>query len=138
MKISIVYWSLTGNTEMMANAILEGAKEVTSDVELLEVNEASLDVLKSDVILFGCPAMGAEELDDSEFEPFFTQIESKLNGKKVGLFGSYDWGDGEWMRTWEERVKAAGALLISDGLIVNNTPDEEALTKCKSFGASVE
>ena len=134
MKVSIVYWSGTGNTEAMANAVLEGAKSAGAEVELLPVAAASLDVLASDVVLFGCPAMGSEELEESEFEPFFSSIESSLAGKKVGLFGSYDWGGGEWMRLWQERVEAAGGVMIADGLICNNTPDDAALADCRALG----
>ena len=134
MKVSIVYWSGTGNTEAMANAVLEGAKSAGAEVELLPVAAASPDVLASDVVLFGCPAMGSEELEESEFEPFFSSIESSLAGKKVGLFGSYDWGGGEWMRLWQERVEAAGGVMIADGLICNNTPDDAALADCRALG----
>ena len=102
MKVSIVYWSGTGNTEAMANAVAEGAKNTGAEVELLPVS--------ADALLFGCPAMGSEELEESEFEPFFSSVEGSLSGKKVGLFGSYDWGDGEWMRTWQQRVEACRAL----------------------------
>ncbi len=134
MKVSIVYWSGTGNTEMMANAVKEGAESAGAEVELLPVAAASADVLNSDVLLFGCPAMGSEELEDSEFEPFFSSVESSLKGKKVGLFGSYDWGDGEWMRIWQERVEAAGGVMVADGLICNNTPDDDALAECRELG----
>ena len=123
MKVSIVYWSGTGNTEAMANAVAEGAKNAGAEVELLPVSAASADVVGSDTLLFGCPAMGSEELEESEFEPFFSSVEGSLSGKKVGLFGSYDWGDGEWMRTWQQRVEAAGGVMIEDGLICNNTPE---------------
>lgn len=134
MKVSIVYWSGTGNTEAMANAVAEGAKGAGAEVELLPVSVASEDVLASDALILGCPAMGAEQLEESEFEPFFSAIEGKLAGKKVGLFGSYDWGDGEWMRTWQERVVIAGGNMITDGIIANNAPDDEALAACKSLG----
>ena len=134
MKVSIVYWSGTGNTEAMANAVAEGAKGAGAEVELLHVSAASEDVLASDALILGCPAMGAEQLEESEFEPFFSAIEGKLAGKKVGLFGSYDWGDGEWMRTWQERVVIAGGNMITDGIIANNAPDDEALAACKSLG----
>lgn len=134
MKVSIVYWSGTGNTEAMANAVAEGAKGTGAEVELLPVSAASEDVLASDALILGCPAMGAEQLEESEFEPFFSAIEGKLAGKKVGLFGSYDWGDGEWMRTWQERVVIAGGNMITDGIIANNAPDDEALAACKSLG----
>ena len=134
MKVSIVYWSGTGNTEAMANALAEGAKGAGAEVELLPVSAASEDVLASDALILGCPAMGAEQLEESEFEPFFSAIEGKLAGKKVGLFGSYDWGDGEWMRTWQECVVIAGGNMITDGIIANNAPDDEALAACKSLG----
>ena len=134
MKVSIVYWSGTGNTEAMANAVAEGVKNAGAEAELLPVSAADDSVLQSDVLLFGCPAMGSEELEESEFEPFFSSIEGKLAGKKVGLFGSYDWGDGEWMRTWQERVVAAGGNMIEDGVIANNAPDDEALAACRALG----
>ena len=134
MKVSIVYWSGTGNTEAMANAVAEGAQGAGAEVDLLPVSAAGEDVLGSDVLLFGCPAMGAEELEEGEFEPFFSSIEGQLAGKKVGLFGSYDWGDGEWMRTWQERAMADGAVMIADGVTANNTPDEAALAECRALG----
>ena len=134
MKVSIVYWSGTGNTEAMAEAALEGAKNAGAEVQLLPVAAADESVLQSDILLLGCPAMGNEELEESEFEPFFSSIEGKLAGKKVGLFGSYDWGDGEWMRTWQQRVVAAGGVMIEDGLICNNAPDDDALAACKALG----
>ena len=136
MKVSIVYWSGTGNTEAMANAVKEGAEGAGAEVELLPVAAASADVLNSDAVLFGCPAMGSEELEDSEFEPFFSSVLSSLKGKKVGLFGSYDWGDGEWMSIWQERVEAAGGVMIQEGLICNNTPDDDALEACRALGAN--
>lgn len=132
--ITIVYWSGTGNTEMMANAIAEGARAAGAQAEVLPVSAADESVLQSDVLLFGCPAMGSEELEESEFEPFFAAIEAKLSGKKVGLFGSYEWADGEWMRTWQARTEADGAVLIAEGLAVYGTPDDTALQQCKEFG----
>lgn len=134
MKVSIVYWSGTGNTELMAASAVEGAKRAGADVEMLTAAEADASVLKSDALLFGCPAMGAEELEETEFEPFFSAIEGKLAGKKVGLFGSYGWGDGEWMRTWTERVKKAGGVMIADGVIANEAPDEAASAECEALG----
>lgn len=134
MKVSIVYWSGTGNTELMAASAAEGAKRAGADVEMLTAAEADASVLKSDALLFGCPAMGAGELEETEFEPFFSAIEGKLAGKKVGLFGSYGWGDGEWMRTWTERVKKAGGVMIADGVIANEAPDEAASAECEALG----
>ena len=120
-KTAIIYWSGTGNTEAMATAVLEGAKEVNPDTKFFNVSEISADdAANYDTLILGCPAMGAEVLEEGEFEPFFSELESKLSGKNVALFGSYGWGDGEWMRSWEERVTAAGAKLVSaEGLIVN-------------------
>ncbi|MBQ7990010.1 MAG: flavodoxin [Oscillospiraceae bacterium] len=130
MSIAVIYWSGTGNTEMMAKAIAEGA-----GAELFSVSDFSGDITAYDKVAFGCPAMGDEILEEDEFEPFFTSVEDKLSGKQVALFGSYDWGDGEWMRKWAERTAAAGAdVFTGEGLIVNNTPDDEALDKCRAFG----
>lgn len=134
MKVSIVYWSGTGNTEAMAGAVADGVKSAGAEASLVPVSLADSSVLDSDAIVFGCPAMGAEELEETEFEPLFSSIEGKLSGKKVGLFGSYGWGNGEWMRTWQDRVKAAGGVLISDGVIANESPDETAVSECIALG----
>ena len=135
-NMTIIYWSATGNTEMMANAIAEGAKTAGANVTVLSVDAASADdALSADLLALGCPAMGAEVLEEGEFEPFFSGLESSLSGKKLALFGSYDWGDGQWMRDWQDRVSAAGASLYNgEGLIVNNTPDDDGLSSCRSFG----
>lgn len=112
-KVAVVYWSGTGNTEMMAQKVAEGAKEAGAEVSVLTCADFSADDVDAyDAIAFGCPAMGAEELEDTEFEPMFSACESKLSGKKIALFGSYGWGDGEWMRTWEESCKNDGAELV--------------------------
>lgn len=132
--VRIVYWSGTGNTEAMANAVADGVKNGGAEVEILPVAAADESILESEVLLFGCPAMGAEELEESEFEPFFSSIESRLRGKKVGLFGSYDWGDGEWMRVWQQRAEAAGAQMLADGVIAHNEPDAEAIAACEELG----
>ena len=130
MKIAVIYWSGTGNTEMMAKAVAEGA-----GAELFSVSDFSGNIADYDRLAFGCPAMGSEVLEEDEFEPFFTGIESMLSGKKIALFGSYDWGDGEWMRTWADRCTAAGAEIVGgEGLIVNLTPSGEDLAKCKALG----
>lgn len=130
MKTAVIFWSGTGNTEAMAKAVAEGA-----GVEATPVSSFSGDLSDYEAVALGCPAMGAEELEDGEFEPFYSANESKLAGKNVALFGSYDWGDGEWMRLWADRVKAAGANIVGgEGLIANNTPDEDALAKCKALG----
>ena len=136
MKIAIVYWSGTGNTEAMANAVAEGGKNSGAEAELL--NSITADALGSyDAIAFGCPAMGAEELEDSEFEPMFAALEGSLNGQKIALFGSYGWGDGEWMRTWEERCKEDGAVLACDPVICNEAPDDDAISACRALGEAL-
>ena len=135
-KTAVVFWSGTGNTESMANAVLEGMKAAGAEAELFTSEQAdSAKLAGFDAIAFGCPAMGAEELEESEFEPFFAGVEGKLSGKTIALFGSYGWGDGEWMRSWAERAKAAGAEIIDgEGLIANETPDDEALENCRALG----
>lgn len=136
-NLTIIYWSATGNTEAMANAIADGAKSAGANVTLLNVAVASVeDALSADYLALGCPAMGAEVLEEGEFEPFFTQLESSLSQKKVALFGSYDWGDGQWMRDWQQRVLDASAILYNnEGLTVNNTPDDDAIQQCQQFGS---
>lgn len=133
MKNAVIYWSGTGNTEMMAKAIAEGA-----GAELFAVSAFNGNIADYDRIAFGCSAMGDEVLEEDEFEPFFTSIEGSLAGKTIALFGSYGWGDGEWMRNWEERVKTDGAVLLGDeGLIVNETPSDDDLAKCKELGENL-
>lgn len=133
MKTAVIYWSGTGNTEAMANAVAEGA-----GVEALSVSIFSGSIDEYDAIAFGCPAMGSEVLEESEFEPYFSAIEAKLSGKKVALFGSYGWGDGEWMRNWEERVKDDGAVLVNgEGVIANEFPSDDDLEKCKALGKAL-
>ncbi len=135
-NMTIIYWSATGNTEMMANAVAEGAKNAGANVTVLSVDAASAeDALSADLLALGCPAMGSEVLEEGEFEPFFNGLEGSLSGKKIALFGSYDWGDGQWMRDWQDRVSAAGATLYNgEGLIINNTPDDSGLSDCRTFG----
>ena len=118
----------------MAEAVAKGAKREGAEVRVLPVSEADASVLESDVVLFGCPAMGSEELEESEFEPFFAAVEGELKGKKIGLFGSYEWADGEWMRTWQTRAEADGAILIADGLTAFGAPDADALAACEALG----
>lgn len=133
MKTAVIYWSGTGNTEAMAKAVAEGA-----GAELFTVSEFSGNVEDYDAIAFGCPAMGAEMLEEGEFEPFFTEIEGRLSGKKVGLFGSYGWGDGEWMRNWETRVESDGAVLVGgEGVIANDAPSDDDLEKCRALGKAL-
>lgn len=133
MKTAVIYWSATGNTEAMAKAIAEAA-----NAELYTVANFSGNVEDYDALAFGCPAMGAEVLEEGEFEPFFTAAEGKLAGKKVALFGSYGWGDGEWMREWESRCRAQGITLVNDaGLIANEMPDDDALAQCRELGKAL-
>ncbi|MBM6869881.1 flavodoxin [Pseudoflavonifractor phocaeensis] len=136
-KMAVIFWSGTGNTEAMANAVAEGAKNAGAEVVLLPVSAVSAEEAAGyDVLALGCPAMGAEVLEESEFEPFFAALEGKLAGKPVALFGSYGWGDGQWMRDWEERTRAAGAVLKAQPLMVNETPDDDALSDCRALGAA--
>ena len=133
MKAAVIYWSATGNTEAMAKAVAEGA-----GAELFTVSEFTGSVEDYDAIAFGCPAMGAEVLEEDEFEPFFTDAETRLIGKRVAIFGSYGWGDGEWMRNWEERVKAQGIALVGDaGLMINEMPDDDGLEQCRALGKAL-
>jgi flavodoxin short chain len=131
-KAVVVYWSSTGNTETMAKAIEKGLKEGGAEVTLLETEKAKADgpdlIDRYDLFAFGCPAMGDEVLEEDEFEPFFKSIEGKLAGKKVALFGTYGWGDGQWMRDWQKRTEAAGARVFEDGFIQQEAPDETAST----------
>lgn len=137
-KIAVVYWSGTGNTEEMATAVMEGAKENGADATMLTATEFDESMLDSfDAIAFGCPSMGSEQLEESEFEPMFVSCEPKLKGKKIALFGSYGWGDGEWMRNWEDTCKSDGAVLACDSVICNDAPDDEALENCKALGAAL-
>ena len=134
MKLAVVYWSGTGNTKMMARAMAEGAKAAGAEVELLTPDFFPASKLADfDGLLLGCPAMGNEVLEEAEFEPMFASLEKKLAGVPVGLFGSYGWGSGEWMEDWQKRCKEQGAKVFGEGVIVNNTPDDEALAGCRSF-----
>ncbi|WP_394522764.1 flavodoxin [Lacrimispora sp. JR3] len=137
-KVAVVFWSGTGNTEAMANKVAEGAKEAGAEVSLFNASEFQADQMDEfDAVAFGCPSMGSEELEDSEFEPMFQSCESKLSGKKIALFGSYGWGDGEWMRNWEETCKGDGAVFAHDFVICNNEPDAEGEAQCIELGKSL-
>ncbi len=137
-NIAIVYWSGTGNTEAMANFIAEGAKSSGANAKLFQANNFSTDLLDNfDAIAFGCPSMGAEELEDSEFEPMFSSLKHLLSDRKIALFGSYGWGDGEWMRTWEQDCVSCGARLVSQSVICNESPDDECAAVCRSLGEAL-
>ena len=137
-KVAVVFWSGTGNTEAMAAAVAQGVRDGGGEVMVntaAEFTEAELD--QFDAVAFGCPSMGAEELEETEFEPLFERCRGGIRGKRLGLFGSYGWGDGEWMRNWEEQVRADGADLVSNGVICNEAPDEEAVAACQSLGRAL-
>ena len=136
MKVAVIYASTTGNTEAMANAINDAVKAAGAEVIFSTADSANKDdVLSSDVILLGSPAMGDEVLEDS-VEEFYSGIEGSLNGKKVGIFGSYDWGDGQWLRDWTDRLNNAGAVSIAEPLMVHLTPEEADVEQCKAWAAS--
>ena len=132
-KVAVVFWSATGNTETMANCVAEGANGTI--VPCSEMNAAKLG--EYDVVAFGCPAMGAEQLEESEFEPMFSDLEGSLNGKKVAMFGSYGWGDGEWMRSWEKDCADAGVNLVCDSVICCEAPDDTALDALRAMGKTL-
>ena len=132
-KLAVIYWSGTGNTQTMAEAVAEGAREAGADVSLLTCAEVS-DISAWDAVALGCPAMGAEELEDSEFLPMLEGIEPDLTGKKVALFGSYGWDDGEWIRAWEARCAEKGITLAAASVMANEAPDDDALAACRVLG----
>ena len=137
-KVAVVYWSSTGNTEAMANKVAEGAKAAGAEVEVISADDFDgTDISGFDGVAFGCPAMGDEELEDSVFQPVFEACEAKLAGKKVALFGSYGWGDGEWMRSWEEKCQNDGVALAVDSVICNEDPDDEAQAACIELGKAI-
>ena len=137
-KVAVVYWSSTGNTESMANAVADGAKEAGAEVTVFETADfEAAKVDEFDAIAFGCPAMGDEVLEEDEFEPMFDGCKAELKDKKIALFGSYGWGDGEWMRNWEESCKEAGAVLTTESVICNDMPDDDGVENCKALGAAL-
>jgi flavodoxin I len=134
-KVAIIYWSGTGNTKIMAELIAEGAKSESTEVSLKEVAEATaLDIEEADVIALGCSAMGDEVLEESEMEPFVEEMKAIVKNKKIALFGSYGWGDGQWMREWEERMFNYGSNIMSDCLIANYEPDDDKRNECIELG----
>lgn len=136
-QISIVYWSGTGNTELMAQKVAEGVREAGQEAVVLSVDLADVSELKkARAFALGCPSMGAEQLEETQMEPFMCDLENGIGGKQIGLFGSFGWGGGEWMRDWEERVRNVGASVVGEeGIIVNGAPDEEE--KCKELGRTL-
>ena len=137
-KVAVVFWSGTGNTEAMADAVAQGARGAGASVDVLGPSDFNATkVAAYDGIAFGCPAMGAEVLEEDEFEPMFADVKGALSGKPIALFGSYGWGDGEWMRTWEDEAKEAGAVLVAEGLMINGAPDDDGEADCKALGAAL-
>lgn len=137
-KVAVVYWSGTGNTEAMAMAVAEGAKNKGAEVSVLTAGEFSAAQISAfDAVAFGCPSMGAEQLEESEFEPMFSDCEGEIRGKNIALFGSYGWGDGEWMRTWEAECASLGARLVSECVICQEAPDTETLDACEALGKAL-
>ncbi|WP_283609580.1 flavodoxin [Faecalispora anaeroviscerum] len=136
-KLAVVYWSGTGNTEAMANLVADGAREAGADVSLYTSAEFTPELADEfEHIAFGCPSMGAEQLEESEFEPMLDSVKEKLSSKKVALFGSYGWGDGEWMRTWDSDLQGDGVPVVGT-VITNEAPDEEAAENCKNLGKAL-
>lgn len=137
-KVAVVYWSGTGNTEAMAGFVADGAREAGAEVTLFTASAFHADKMDAfDAIAFGCPSMGTEQLEEDEFEPMFMECEPKLKDKKIALFGSYGWGDGEWMRTWEENCRGDGAELTCACVICNEMPDAEGEAACRTLGKSL-
>lgn len=138
-KVSIVYWSGTGNTAMMAGSIADGVAAAGGEVELITVDEASADALKdASVIALGCPSMGAEQLEETQMEPFMCELDGVIAGKQIALFGSYGWGNKEWMRDWEDRIVADGATVVNgEGIAVNGTPGPDAEDELKALGQTL-
>ena len=134
-KTAVIYWSGTGNTEAMAKAVQKGAGLGAQLFAVSDFDASRVDAF--DAFALGCPAMGSEALEDGEFEPLFNEIKGQLAGKKVGLFGSYGWGDGEWMRTWEDDCAGAGITLAAESVICNDAPDDEALEACRALGETL-
>ena len=137
-NIAIVFWSATCNTEAMADAVKAGAQEAGAEVSVFSASDFTADMVADfDAIAFGCPAMGDEVLEEDEFQPMFDAVLPVLTGKKVALFGSYGWGDGQWMRDWQEACQNAGVALACECVIANESPDDEAVAACKALGAAL-
>ena len=135
--MKIVYYSASGNTEKMANLIAEGIANGGKTAEVINVSNANADIFDNEeIVILGCPAMGDEVLEENEFEPFVEEISSKISGKKVALFGSCGWGDGQWMRDWQERMESLGCTLIADGLIIQNEPEDNS-PECIELGMTI-
>ena len=137
-RAAVVFWSGTGNTEQMANAVAEGAAAAGAEVELIRAGAFSADMVNDfDGIAFGCPSMGAEELEETEFEPMFASVENSLGGKKVALFGSWGWGGGAWMEDWASRCESDGINLVCESVTCQEAPDDDALERCRALGSAI-
>ena len=136
MSVSVVYWSGTGNTATMAEAVARGIEAGGQTPQIIDVGSADVQALASEnAFALGCPSMGVEQLEEGEMEPFVEALEPLVSGKKILLFGSYGWGDGEWMRDWVERITQAGAVMVAaDGIMANNEPDDDAIAECEAAG----
>lgn len=138
MTVNVIYWTGTGNTEAMANAVLEGIKSKGAEARLIFVDEATIDdVINADAVAFGCPAMGDEVLEEDSFRPFMDEANKVIDGKKVAIFGSYEWNEGQYMEDWTNEIKATGANLVAPGLLAYDYPDEDTLEKCKELGKAL-
>ena len=134
-KIAVVYWSGTGNTEAMAASVAEGVQDAGAEAVMMTASEFDVTMMDTfDAVAFGCPSMGAEELEESEFAPMFSACEAKLSGKRIALFGSYGWGDGEWMRGWEKDCDDSGIRLVCESVTCCEAPDDAALDACRALG----
>ncbi|MGN0394354.1 MAG: flavodoxin [Coprococcus sp.] len=138
-KIYVVYWSQSGNTQAMAEAVGKGITDAGKEAAVVYVGDASVEELKNaKCFALGCPAMGAEVLEETEMEPFVSEVEGIASGKTIALFGSYGWGDGQWMRDWTDRMSGCGASVLNgEGLICHEIPDESALSECEALGRSL-
>lgn len=137
-KIAVVYWSGTGNTEAMAKAVADGVKKENGEAEIIEVESFEIATIDNyDAIAFGCPAMGDEELEETVFEPMFSEVKTQLGNKPIALFGSYSWADGEWMELWEDDCRDAGLNLATDSVIAFDMPDEDTISECEALGAAL-
>ncbi len=133
--MKVIYWSQTGNTQKMAELIAKGIEEAGKSAELVELANISVNDLKDEkVIILGSPASGAEELEETEVEPFVSSLEGKIQGKKVALFGSWGWGEGEFLTNLEERIKSYGGEIVGQSLSVMESPEGEDEDKCVEFG----
>ena len=137
-NVLVVYWSGTGNTQAMAEAVTRGIEQAGAKADLFAVGDTDIAAIQNySKIAFGCPSMGDEVLEEYEFEPYFASAEGLLAGKTIALFGSYGWGDGGWMREWQQRVQNSGAILVEEGLITLSAPDGEVLERCRDLGSKL-